>query len=788
MSIHDHTDPAGEALPRRLHAVPDTAASTTAAGADTDHAAADPLAPTTQDRGPAAGSGPEAADRGQDRDPGEDQDRGRDLGGDHDDDSEDPDGDRSRQPVPVDPPADHKGPDLATRARIAQKRSSVLAPWLRDWQEFQAVARWLTGYLWHSMRFHAVRAPLYLARLTGRTPRGMLRVLRATGDWVFDGEARPLRSEAVKRADFDEYARLYRFRQDRVRLRLPLALAAVLGVCAAAAVVAAAGTAATVLVALAAVVVFGVLGAPADRPLLGHSVTTHKAPRLTSELVVRALAGLNIAQINAAVGPKGQGISFPAPIVRDGPGWRAEVDLPFGVTVPEVLDKRDKLASGLRRPLGCVWPEPVDDEHAGRLVLWVGDQPFRKTPPTPWPLTKSGQADMFRPFVFGTDQRGRSVELEMMFQSMLIGAMPRVGKTFSVRVPVSAGALDPTCELRLFEFKGTGDFDAYEPIAHHFGAGATDDVLAACMASLREVHGLLDSRAATLRKHRQLAPESKVTPELAAKRSLRLHPVLFAVDECQELFSHPQFKNEADELATAIVKRGPALGIMLALATQRPDAKSLPTGVSANVGVRLCLRVMGQTENDMVLGTSKYQQGVRATEFAFDDKGIGYLLGAVDRPDPLIARSCLIDVPAAERIAGRARELRQAAGTLSGHAIGEDTTGDQPAYSLLDDLITVTGADEDEVWSEIACARLAELRHDVYTITEVDPATGAPRSRPWEATALTAALKPHGVKTKQVWSTDPDTGEQRNRRGFVRAHILHARDNKKGGPSTLPIR
>jgi DNA segregation ATPase FtsK/SpoIIIE, S-DNA-T family len=72
---------------------------------------------------------------------------------------------------------------------------------------------------------------------------------------------------------------------------------------------------------------------------------------------------------------------------------------------------------------------------------------------------------------------------------------------------------------------------------------------------------------------------------------------------------------------------------MLLLATQRPDARSLPTGVSANVGTRFCLRVMGQLENDMILGTSAYKNGVRATMFTARDKGVGYLVGGPD-PDP----------------------------------------------------------------------------------------------------------------------------------------------------------
>ena len=53
-----------------------------------------------------------------------------------------------------------------------------------------------------------------------------------------------------------------------------------------------------------------------------------------------------------------------------------------------------------------------------------------------------------------------------------------------------------------------------------------------------------------------------------------------------------------------IIKIGRALGVFLVLATQRPDKESLPTGVSGNVSTRFCLKVAGQVENDMILGTS----------------------------------------------------------------------------------------------------------------------------------------------------------------------------------------
>src|ERR671916_2529437 len=97
---------------------------------------------------------------------------------------------------------------------------------------------------------------------------------------------------------------------------------------------------------------------------------------------------------NALGAPGKTAVRFPAPIPRDAPGFRADIDLPPGVTAGDVIERRDRLASGLRRPLGAVWPEADHDTHAGRLILWVGDKPMAKTKPVPWPLLKHGIVDL----------------------------------------------------------------------------------------------------------------------------------------------------------------------------------------------------------------------------------------------------------------------------------------------------------------------------------------------------------------------------------------------------------
>ncbi|MGY4768952.1 FtsK/SpoIIIE domain-containing protein [Kribbella sp. CWNU-51] len=671
----------------------------------------------------------------------------------------DDDGEEAPAVLPVDP-APGTVPGLFPWDRTDNRRD-VLPLWLTDAATRTAAIAWAKEMAKHKAKYHAARTPLYAGRVAVRVPRGGARVLRDYTRWVTDAETRPLRAEAVRKADAIEHMKLAQRTAERQKARLMLSAGAAVPVLAGLAVVCfAAPVPVAVLLALGAASWLGVRGGTADKPLIGRAVVTGKVPELTSDMIIRALGSLNNSLLNAAV-KSGRGITFPNPIHRDGPGWRADIDLPHGVTAADIMEKRSAVASALRRPLGCVWPDPDPDQHEGRLILWVGDKDMAKTPPVAWPLAKAGKASMFEPFPFATDQRGRPVHLLLMFGNMLIGAMPRFGKTFALRVVLLAAALDPTVEMYVYELKGTGDLDALEQVAHRFHSGPGDDKsLDATMAGLREVHKELESRAHALKRLPvDLRKENKVTPEIAAKRSLGLYPIVVAIDECQELFSDKTHGAEAEDLCLDIIKRGPALGIMLVLATQRPDKDSLPTGVSANAGIRYCLRVMGQTENDMVLGTSSYKNGLNAAAFTLKDKGIGILKGHADAHQ--VARSYYIDGPAAEQIIKRARALREKAGTITGHAAGETPDIEaRPQFSLLDDIAAVLAPGEDKVWSETVCARLGDLRPEVY--------------RGWDATQLAAALKPHSVPTAQVWLTD-ESGKGANKRGFARADLAKAR-------------
>ncbi len=673
----------------------------------------------------------------------------------------DDDGEDTARPVPVDPPA------LASPGIHSEARRPIVPPWIRSRVDAVAAARRTAERGLYAAGYHGLRTPFYALRLSGYAPRGTARFIAATGRWVWDREAAPLRQAAVEAADAEEYMRLAKLRGDRVRTRGMIALIALVFGLGCALTLYVMAPAWLVVMASAAVLTAGWRGQEKDRPVIGPAVVRTELEKLTSSIVLRALGSIGNDKINRAMAKGGEGIKFTSEITRDGPGYRADLDLPYGVTADDIMDKRKALASGLRRKVTCVWPSPDPAEHEGRLVLWVGDKPMNETKRPAWPLAKSGKVDLFQPVVFGNDQRLRDVSVTLMFASLIVGSIPRMGKTFLMRLFLLVCALDPRSELYAFDFKGTGDFGALEPVCHRYRAGEEDDDIEYVVDSLRELKAELRRRAQVIKSlPRSRCPESKVTSKLADDPALRLHPIAVALDECQVAFEHPEHGAEIEAICTDLTKRGPALGIIAMFGTQRPDAKSLPTGISANAVLRFALKVMGQPANDMILGTSMYKAGYRATMFSRSERGICWMAGEGD--DPRIVATAFVDAVAAETIVGRARQMREETGNVTGHAIGHGPEKTGAEFDLLADLLTVIRDDEPKVWNERLAQRLADLRPEVYA--------------GWEAKNVTAAVRPHGIKAADVWATTDD-GEGTTRRGLVRADITAAitRRNQNAG-------
>jgi S-DNA-T family DNA segregation ATPase FtsK/SpoIIIE len=346
-------------------------------------------------------------------------------------------------------------------------------------------------------------------------------------------------------------------------------------------------------------------------------------------------------------------------------------------------------------------------------------------------------------------------EVSLAFRNWLFGGQPGSGKSWAMRLLVLAAALDVRVELRGYELKGVGDFAQVAPVCAEYGNGNDDDTIRACADMFSWLYGQGQKRAKRIAHYAAIgkAPENKVTPELAALPGSGLHPLIVFADEIQELFLFGKTGKAAGETAEKCIKLFRALGIWLILGTQIPDKDSLPPGITRNINTRFCLSVADQTANDMILGTSMYKLGYRATVFEpVTEAGWGILAG-IGKPGA--RRSFAIDNAQAARVMARAIEARAAAGVLPAP---EDGTPARPAADVLADVAAVWPAGEDAAWNETLLERLTNMRPDVYG--------------PWEPAQLTAALAVHHIRAGQIGRRID--GKTVNRRGPAHHDLMTA--------------
>ncbi|WP_129782904.1 FtsK/SpoIIIE domain-containing protein [Promicromonospora panici] len=667
------------------------------------------------------------------------------------------------------PPVEPEASPIPARVvehRGDHTRLTVLPEWAKSPEVFWTAARREAAFVASWTAHHGIRLPfVYLPKFLARAGLGFGLCVRGLSRWVTDAENKATRTLLMAGVrGTAEWKTLRKEHADGVRARLG-------GLAAAGFTSGVAGvtlhtytgpeglTVAAVAAGAAAVTAFGVVGTRrAGKPIA--EAHEGKVPKLTVDVVTDALLTLGLGSMGEA--KRGNAEIKVLRIFPTTGGVEIHIDLPPGATAADVIERKDRLASALRRPMDTVWPEGNPKAHPSRLNLFIADKGLSERDVAHWKYRTKGQTNVFEAFVIGEDQRGRPVSTNLMYNNGVVGGLPGMGKTFFLRVLILGASLDPRTELHIHELKGTGDLMPFAPIAHVCRSGDDPDDLAALLADLKAVQAEMRRRARIIRGlPRDVCPESKVTDELAAiGNPYGFKPLLFVIDESQLGFGDPTMGAEISALTEDITRRGRALGIMLWLATQRPNKDAIPTGISALLSLRACLRVGDVTTNDMVLGTSMYKAGHRATIFSQEDKGIALLAG--EKSDPQLVRGAFVDGALADKIVERARAVREAKGLLTGMAAG-DEAADLDHSTILDHLLAVWPENDPEwpngkVWSEVLAARLAESKPALYA--------------DWDATQVNAAAKRHGVGSKSIKGTAD--GRPAVRRGLVRAEVAHA--------------
>jgi S-DNA-T family DNA segregation ATPase FtsK/SpoIIIE len=308
---------------------------------------------------------------------------------------------------------------------------------------------------------------------------------------------------------------------------------------------------------------------------------------------------------------------------------------------------------------------------------------------------------MFGALPFGTSPRGKLISVPMFEMNWIIGAAPGQGKTAAVRQLACGAALDVLCDIWIAELSGKGDLEPLAKVCHRYCSGMDDEAVAYAADSARLLRNEVERRQAAFRKLKGTGamPDGKVTRDLAA-RFRELRPLLAVFDEVQNLLTDKQHGEQAADDLAYVIRVGRAYGIIAALSTQRPDAKIIPTSITGIVIGRFCMMVPDQPANDVVLGTSSYRRGYDATVFRPKlDAGLGWLKGS-EEGTPQVCRTFYIDLPTSERIAERARDIRDRAGVLSGYALDEQET--TQARDVLADVLAVFGDAPGLHWDEIA--------------------------------------------------------------------------------------
>jgi S-DNA-T family DNA segregation ATPase FtsK/SpoIIIE len=314
---------------------------------------------------------------------------------------------------------------------------------------------------------------------------------------------------------------------------------------------------------------------------------------------------------------------------------------------------------------------------------------------------------------------------------------------------------------------------------------------------LVELVGEVQGRYRRMRELDDLTcPESKITPDMSRDRELNMPVTAIFIDEVQVPLEDRtpvavQGKKLTageyiGELLTWLAKKGPAAGIVLVLATQRPDSKTIPSGLRAVLGSRFALRVMDWRDSNIVLGEQMNTRGYDSSRLLPSHKGVGIL-----RPDgdtqagadvlAMTVRTYYMPNEDWQTLCRQGRVLREEAKTLTGHAAGRD------AAPVLDQAAVARAIGAGRITSGSVSAQPAALPEPLMSVVaylgddldednrEFVPTAELVEALGVEVTAFGRQMGELGCRSERSRVPGED-GKTRQVRGYFAADIRAAID------------
>ncbi|MCH4446783.1 FtsK/SpoIIIE domain-containing protein [Staphylococcus haemolyticus] len=208
--------------------------------------------------------------------------------------------------------------------------------------------------------------------------------------------------------------------------------------------------------------------------------------------------------------------------------------------------------------------------------------------------------------------------------SMLIGGLPGSGKSAGLLTSSTALLKSGLVDLSIGDMKGvSSEWDSFVNVADVFKLEEDDET------HERNLQEVLERIQAFSRENVRRFEEFK---KRTGTDNFWSHPIspnhqlrMMILDECQEIFDTSAVDKEEKAIinqiikeCTAIVKKQRSMGVMLVLATQRPDRNSIPKSVSDNASLRYTFRVATKEVETMVLGARPDNVTVSAVDIPRD--------------------------------------------------------------------------------------------------------------------------------------------------------------------------
>ncbi|GIH27936.1 cell division protein FtsK [Acrocarpospora phusangensis] len=673
----------------------------------------DPLRPWTEDGSirPSTPDGPVVVDLDAIRDrriwrttaPGEDpgQDTGFEVAFD--------DIDEVTGPVPVD------SPHGAAVLPVADNRPPIIPDGLRSGNRLHTLKGRARQY-GYVAGFHAVRSPWYAVQALWWALVGLVRLIGRQLSWWWVAETYPLVQQAARDNDPAMWLKLHREGKATRRLRFWALLGQLLVLAAVAALFWSGRVPGPVwaISAVVAVMLLARLGRPAGRAIVPPVLTTPRFRLLTNDIVLRAYYAAGLGNPDRPH----QRVDFGSAMARDAAGTGSEVliDLPYGKTFDDAVKARGAIASGLDLTEQQVYLTR-DKSSNRRHKLFVADRDPLAIPAGRTPLLDGKPRNIWQPAPFGLDERNRPVLLTLLWNSILVGAQPRKGKTFAARLLALYAAMDPYVKLTVVDGKDSPDWRKFALIAHRIVFGTVPnrdgdpvemllDALREIKAHIQQVNQFLSTLPVTE------CPDGKLTEQLS-RTYPNLRVWVLVMEEFQVYYELDDQENnkEIASLLSFIMAVGPSSGVIILSSSQKPsgvgagDVQRLFNRYRDNHAVRFALKCGNRIVSDAILGGDAYAEGFDASSLPVgkEYRGVGYLYGASD--DTPTVRTFLADAADAEKILTVARALRERAGTLTGYAAGQTLV--RETRDVLADALSVFQSDTGLPWTLLA-ARLAE--------------------------------------------------------------------------------